>query len=285
MLTKVSGSTLGKSKMHGFRTRMLVALVVAASPALLSATTMEKQDLASVTSQADRIFTARVLSTESSWDAAEGQIFTSVEFEVLEGIRNADAGQRLVLRFLGGTATVPGLGSQTLDVPGIPQFATGSRVLLFAMDDPRLFCPIAGWFQGAFVVVTDPRSGKDVVCDHEGNYLSSLIGADVQVADQQAGLASGAGRVAVDEFIGRVRGLGTRTSGSSGPGRDSLPEVVHAECPHGSSHGQVVVVGEVAGRESKVVRSTSVALGLALLALGGAALAWSVRQGRKAGVR
>ena len=272
--------------MRGFRTRMLVALVAAVSPAVLSATTLEKQDLASVTSQADRIFTARVLSTESSWDAAEGQIFTRVEFEVLEGVKNADAGQRVALRFLGGTAIVPGLGSQTLEVPGIPQFAAGARALLFAMDDPRLFCPVAGWFQGAFEVVTDPRTGKDVVCDHEGNYLSSLIGADVQVADQHAGLASGAGRVAVAEFVGRVRGLiGTVASGSGESGRETLPEVVHAECPHGPSNMQVVAVGEVAGRESKVVRSTSVALGLALLALGGAALAWSARQGRKAGVR
>jgi len=279
VLTKVSGSYVGKSKMHGFRTRMLVALVMAVSPAILAATTLEKQDLASVTSQADRIFTARVLSTESSWDAADGQIFTVVEFEVLEGIKHADAGQRIALRFLGGTATVPGLGAQTLEVPGIPHFAAGTRVLLFAMDDPRLFCPVAGWFQGAFEIVTDPRSGKDVVCDHEGEYLSALVGADVQVVE-------GLGRVAVDEFVGRVRGLiGTVASGSVGSGRENLPEVVYAECSHGPSDVQVVAVGGGADRESKVVRSASVGLGLALLALGGAALAWSVRQGRKAGAR
>ncbi len=273
--------------MYGFRARMLVALMVAMSPATLSATTIEKLDLAEVTSQADRIFSARVLSTESAWDAAEGQIFTSVEFQVLEGIKNAQAGQRITLRFLGGTAVVPGLGAQTLEVPGIPEFVAGRRVFLFAMDDPRLFCPVAGWFQGAFTVVTDPRTGRDVVGDHEGTYLSSLVGADVQVADQHAGLASGAGRVAVDEFVGRVRGLmGSETSGSLESGREGLPEVVLADCSHDqASHSQVVAVGGVAARGSRVVQTTGVGLGLALLALGGAVLVWSARQGRKAGVR
>lgn len=276
---------VGKPKMRGFHTRIMVALVAAASPTLLYATTLEKQDLENLSRQADRIFTARVVITNSAWDDSEGQIFTRVEFEVIEGIKNAAPGQRITLRFLGGTATVPGLGVQTLGVPGIPEFAAGTRVLLFAMDDPRLFCPVAGWFQGAFQIVTDPRTGKDVVCDCEGNYLSSLIGANVQVTDQKSGAAGGAGRVTLDDMIGHVRGwIGTEASESRESGDVGLPELVHAGCSPGSSHSQVVAVGGVPDRGSRVVGTSGVGLGLALVVLGCAALAWSIRQW-KAGAR
>lgn len=270
--------------MTGFRTSLVVALA-AVSPALLSATTLEKQDLASVSSQADRIFVARVASTQACWDQAEGQIFTTVVFDVIEGIKNATPGQRVTLRFIGGMAIVPGRDVQTLQVPGVPQFADGERVLLFAMDDPRLFCPVAGWFQGAFEVVRDPKSGEDVVADHEGRYVTALPGNEAQVD------ARGEGRVTLDAFRSRVLGLIETAAAAPAPATDTnSPELVHGECAEGG-HGELCVTPfAVPSRndrpmESRGSRGPTIGLGLALLALGCGALAWSARQGRKAGAR
>lgn len=263
--------------MSGFRT--LVVVLGFGMAAL--ATTLEKQDLASVTSQADRIFTARVLSTQGAWDPADQNLFTTVELEVIEGIKNASAGQRITMRILGGTGIVPGRGAVTLTVPAVPQFEAGERVLLFAQDDPRLFVPIAGWFQGAFQVVNDPRTGQEVVADHEGHFLSVFAGNDTLVG-------AGEARVGLDEFTSRIRGYVAAPEEShsgqkaeiAGDDDCATPSAIDVQIPAGRQ-----VASAPFPRESSSSRSSMILLGLALLALGCAALAWSTAQGRKAGVR
>ncbi len=265
--------------MSGFRSLVAVMALGVVAPAL--ATTLEKQDLASVTSQADRIFTAKVLSIQGSWDEKDQNLFTTVELEVIEGIKNASAGQRITMRILGGTGIVPGRGALTLNVPAVPQFEAGERVLLFAQDDPRLFVPIAGWFQGAFQIVRDPRSGLDVVADHEGHFLSGFAGRDTLGA-------AGETRVTLDEFTSRIRGYvaapASSTSGSkmvvAVDADCAAPRVTEVQLPV----GRPAVASAPSPRDSSFSRSTMIMLGLALLALGCAALVWSAVHGRKAGI-
>lgn len=195
--------------------------VLFASAAAL-ATTLPKKAPSDLCREADRIFVARVVSTESAWDNGDHEIWTTVEFEVERGIQRATEGDRISLRFLGGTAIVPGAGCLTEEVPGVPTFRPGERVLLFANDDPRFWCPLVGWCQGAFVVATDPRTGKDAVFDADGTPVEGLDEGGVRVA-------RGSRPMALDGFLAA---LGQAKSAAVPiAARDAAPPEVIVICP------------------------------------------------------
>ncbi len=104
---------------------------------------------------------------------------TDVTFAVESTIKG-DAVPERVLRFLGGS-----VGSQTLRVPGVPQFAIGDRAVLFVSDQPQAISPLVGVMHGRFPVHRGP-DGYDYVTFHDGRALSatSQVGAAAIVASR-----------------------------------------------------------------------------------------------------
>ncbi len=84
-------------------------------------------ELSELTSSADRIVIAAVVSVASSWDAAHRNIHTAVELAVQESWKGEIPGSgRFTLHQLGGT-----VGEIEMSVLGAARFVPGERALLF----------------------------------------------------------------------------------------------------------------------------------------------------------
>ncbi len=120
--------------------------------------------------RAETIFVGRVVDLRAvPISTRRGRtIVTDVTFTVEQTLKGSPLAQRL-LEFLGGT-----VGEDTLRVIGMPVFHVGDRDVLFVAEAGRPVSPIVGFMYGRFRIVTDPRSGVDIIRTHDGRPLGSL---------------------------------------------------------------------------------------------------------------
>jgi len=103
----------------------LLALVLAASPALATVTTA--LDLRELVTRADLVTVATALHRESRWDARR-RIVTDVTLRVDQVFKGEGReGSEIVVRRLGGA-----IGDLGMQVAGAPSFEDGQRSLIFA---------------------------------------------------------------------------------------------------------------------------------------------------------
>jgi hypothetical protein len=120
--------------------------------------------------RADLVFTGKVLNSRAEWRGVGTQqvIFTLVEFQTQEVLKG-NAGKSVTLQFLGGT-----VGDTTLEVPDVPKFNAGERVLLFVEGNGVQFCPLVGVYHGKFGTRKDEQTGRDIVLMHDGKPLCDV---------------------------------------------------------------------------------------------------------------
>ncbi len=96
-------------------------------------------------------------------DRPGGGILTEVTFGDLTVLKGGIRDATVRWTFAGGT-----LGGRTLRVHGVPQFAPGERCLLFVAPDLDWICPVVGWEQGRYRIVTAAEGAGEVVQDSAG---------------------------------------------------------------------------------------------------------------------
>lgn len=105
---------------------------------------------------ADRIFWGRCLGEESKVEASTGLAIVEYTFEVREGVKGVQSGQRLVFRqaqsgLIGG-------------IPGVPRYRKGQEMLLFLHGDSRLgLTSPVGLVQGTFQLRKMPHRELGVI--------------------------------------------------------------------------------------------------------------------------
>ncbi len=167
------------------------------------ATLLRFLEMEEMTKISDLIVLAKVGSVESGWDEAHRRLRTRVTLEVQRVFLGSFDGEKLSIALPGGFVAEEDLRQV---IPGVPMFAVGEEAVLFLRNDPGLFCPIAGWIQGKFKVVTEAVSGRKMVLDRFGKcrrYVARRNGA----AKGEA--LAGGEKVSVEQFatmIGEIRG-------------------------------------------------------------------------------
>lgn len=173
---------------------VLVVLATTAAPPFARATTVVAKRFADLCAEADLVFAGNVTAVESGWrDGSKQAIETRVSFGSITWLRGGPR-PTLTLRFAGGSAD--GL---TEEVAGMPRFAVGDRVVLFARDGDFV-SPIVGFHQGVFRVV-EGANGPTVI-DAEGQPVATIGGAAIQRGTPSNGAVSA---LSLDEFLARVR--------------------------------------------------------------------------------
>jgi hypothetical protein len=127
--------------------RVAQILLLLAFIGMAEGTTLRSMTLVDVMAEAETIFIGTVESTTSvQGGPPHDLLFTEVTFRDLEFLKGAAPVTGLKLRFGGGR-----VGNRRVVIPGMPQFAPGERVVLFANGKSGL-CPAVGWHQGCFRV-------------------------------------------------------------------------------------------------------------------------------------
>jgi hypothetical protein len=180
-----------RERLFAVRFAVAAAGLCVATP-LAMASLVRALDLAGLTTGADRIVVADVLSVQAAWDAAHRTIHTAVEVSVRESWKGeTPAGGRLTIRQLGGT-----VGEIEMTVRGMARFAVGERTLLFLRRSQ-----VMGMSQGKRSLRWEPIERRWLVdpADH----------SEVVTIDRNGGLrAVGAGRAeALDSLRDKVGGL------------------------------------------------------------------------------
>ncbi len=120
---------------------------------------LEMEELAEIS---DLIVVAEVQAVESGWNESHNNIRTRVTLGVQKVLRGSLEGTELRIELPGGYVPEEDLRQV---VPGVPKFTVGEEAVVFLRNDPNLFCPVAGWIQGKFSVITEPETGRKVVLD------------------------------------------------------------------------------------------------------------------------
>jgi hypothetical protein len=143
------------------RLRSLLALGLFAVATGSSATTVVEKDLDALCAEADRVFVGTVSAIESRWtDPQHNYIETLVTFDHLDPLFGVDS-SAVVLRFAGGR-----IGDLVQHVQGLPQFAEGERVVIFARDGATV-SPLVGFHQGCLRLQGDGETTAVVTDTYE----------------------------------------------------------------------------------------------------------------------
>ena len=168
----------------------------------LGAASVERINLFEMVRAADRIFWGKCLQAESGREPSTGLPVTAYTFQVLRGLKGAQANESIRFRQLSGG---PAGG-----IRGLPEFSPGQEILLFLYPDSRLgLTSPVGLVQGMFRVGKGGREGQAVL-NRVGNAnllhraKSSQIRGSTLSPEEQAALRPGA-PVSLDRFESVVR--------------------------------------------------------------------------------
>jgi len=120
------------------------------------ATIIVPSTLEYMTETSHTIITGRVIGMQSYEDDEQGMIFTNVEVEVDEVIKNGDVqpGDILDIKTLGGT-----VGDRTIEIDMAPVFNIGDRVFLFLIYQEGSFF-VHTIYYGNYTITTVEQDGQ-----------------------------------------------------------------------------------------------------------------------------
>lgn len=168
----------------------------------LGAASVERINLFDMVRVADRIFWGRCLQAESGREPSAGLPVTTYTFEVLRGLKGAQAKESIRFRQLSGG---PAGG-----IPGVPEYSPGQEILLFLYPDSRLgLTSPVGLAQGMFRVGKSGRRGQAVLNRvANANLLHRASPGQIRgstlSAEEEAALRPGA-PISLDRFESVVR--------------------------------------------------------------------------------
>jgi hypothetical protein len=149
-------STRGKCWFMTLLSVVLVVVVIGAIP--VAGTTLRRMDVTSLSQTAARVVEGDVIETRCAWNPERTQIYTYITLEVTEVYAGKAELGRMEIRLLGGA-----VDDTAMIIPGAPGFAKGEHTVLFLYDNPQLYFPIVGLYQGKFSFLVDPKTGLEVV--------------------------------------------------------------------------------------------------------------------------
>ena len=188
---------------------LTAAILLMFLPGSGEATVLRFLEMEELTEISDLIVLGEVIGVESGWDESHSRIRTRVTLEVQRVLLGSFDDEELSIELPGGA--VPGEDLRQV-IPGVPRFAVGEEAVVFLRNDPDLFCPIAGWIQGKFKVITDPATGRKLVLDRFGKchrYLARKAGIG------KAKILAAPEKVSVEEFASVI----AEVEGGKGSGK------------------------------------------------------------------
>jgi hypothetical protein len=150
-------------------------------------------DLPELTSRAERVVVAQVLSVSARWDSQHRTIYSTVELAVAEIWKGALPG-RLTIIQVGGE--VDGI---TMRVHGLPDFTAGERAVLF-LQGPAASSQLVGLGQGKRLLRFDAREKRWLAAPGDRSAAVRLDEGKLVPAAPEPALF-------LDELRERVRGL------------------------------------------------------------------------------
>jgi hypothetical protein len=151
------------------------------------------QDLAQYS---EAVVRGRVVSVDSYWNDRHTKMFTRTRIHVDETYKGNPQPVIDVIQ-LGGV-----VGNVKVTVHGSPQWEVGEEVLLFAEPYKAGDFQVAGFSQGKFRIIRDPKTGQAYVQAQVENE-TGLLGAS---PGQQRATVSRPEMVPVDEFVEQALG-------------------------------------------------------------------------------
>lgn len=129
-------------------------------PALITlpparATTLVRLSLDQLAAGSDAVARVRCESAESRWE--NGSIWTITTAQVVETLKGS-LPPAIELRLPGGRA-----GHLVEAVEGTPKFRAGDDVVVFLRRTSAGGFTVAGWVEGTFRILRDPRTGVEAV--------------------------------------------------------------------------------------------------------------------------
>ena len=169
----------------------------------VSATSVLPLSLEQLSTRADLIFHAEVISNEAKRDAQSGQIATYTTFRIIDAIKG-DVGATHTIKQIGGRDETSKI---TMRVYGIPTFQTGSDYVVFLPKKSSLgFSSPLGLHQGSFSVLN--INGEQVVTNGRNLLRQTPASAKTNNTVIQVPLAVKAGnprQSRLDDFMNTVR--------------------------------------------------------------------------------
>lgn len=143
-------------KNNRIKFRIWLLFAVIPITAALHATTLARLSIDQLAAAADDVARVRFSNTESRWE--NGSIWTATTFDVIETMKG-DLPAQVTIRLPGGR-----VGHITATVDGVPKFDAicGDAILFLERSSSGAFS-VAGWVQGTFRIVRDPRSHRETV--------------------------------------------------------------------------------------------------------------------------
>jgi hypothetical protein len=174
------------------RTWAAAAAVGLLLPLVVRATSVEPKSFAQLCAEADVIFVGTATAVRAQWaDPDRRAIETLVTFGDVTAIAG-DADTVTTLRFGGGE-----VDDIREEVAGVPRFAVGDRVLLFARHG-RSVSPLAGFNQGYFRVIGGERP---VLIDVGGRPVLGVRNGAIEIGSADAAAQA----VPLETFLETVR--------------------------------------------------------------------------------
>jgi hypothetical protein len=128
--------------------------VILAAPAI-RATTLARLSLEQLAQGSDAAARVRFTGAESRWE--NGSIWTVTTFSVVETLKG-QLPPKIDVRLPGGH-----VGHLTATVEGTPKFNPGVEAVLFLQASSAGGFTVAGWVEGSFRILRDPRTGIETV--------------------------------------------------------------------------------------------------------------------------
>lgn len=152
---------------------VLVVMIIGVIP--VTGTTLRKLDVTSLSQMAASVVEGDVIETRCAWNPEHTQIYTYVTFDVTDVYAGKATLGRMEFRLLGGA-----VDDTAMIIPGAPGFAEGEHLVLFLYDDPRLYFPVVGLYQGKLSFSVDPKTGLEIVGNQQVGFfdkqeLKSLV--------------------------------------------------------------------------------------------------------------
>lgn len=183
------------------RTRMQIVwtivplLLVLLCPSL-QATTLARLSLDELAAVSDAVARVRCTTTESRWE--NGSIWTMTAFDVVETLKG-NLPTKIEVRLPGGR-----VGHLTATVDGTPRFAPGAEAIVFLERPPAGGFTVAGWVEGTFRILRDPRTHAEIVTQDSSAFA-------VFETTTRAFRAEGVRGMPLEEFRSRVVAAIART--------------------------------------------------------------------------
>ena len=161
---------------------LLVLFFIHLLPGITLASSVRQVTIKEMIKACDLVFEGRVAHVESRISADPPRISTYVTFQVLDIIKGTYSGNKIQLRFLGGT-----VGNLSLVISDIHVPERGQKAVYFVESlTHRQVHPLYGWDQGHFLIKTD-RNGTDRIMTRNKRTIIALGPGEIRTMGALSG--------------------------------------------------------------------------------------------------